>query len=88
MAETNEPIEGVSIAYRRSRPDGKNQKGTVTTGKDGMATIDYPASFKTGYFEITATQAKARAHLPAVGRQATPAGSASRRRSCGSNPGL
>ena len=54
LAETNEPIEGVSIDYRQSRPDGKNEKGTVTTGKDGTATIDYPPSFKTGYFEITA----------------------------------
>jgi beta-lactamase regulating signal transducer with metallopeptidase domain/peroxiredoxin/protocatechuate 3,4-dioxygenase beta subunit len=60
-AATNEPIEGVSIANRRSRPDGTNQKGTVTTGKDGMATIDYPPSFKTGYFEITARKPK---HVP------------------------
>jgi beta-lactamase regulating signal transducer with metallopeptidase domain len=58
LAETNEPIEGVSIAYRRNRPDGTNEKGTVTTGKDGTATIEYPASFKTGYFEITASKPK------------------------------
>jgi beta-lactamase regulating signal transducer with metallopeptidase domain/thiol-disulfide isomerase/thioredoxin len=58
LAETNEPIGGVSIAYRRNRSDGKNEKGTVTTGKDGMATIDYPPSFKTGYFEITARMPK------------------------------
>ena len=57
-AETNQPIEGVSIEYRRSRSDGKNEKGTVTTGKDGTATIDYPPSFKTGYFEITARKPK------------------------------
>ena len=56
LADTNEPIEGVSIAYRRNRPDGTNEKGTVTTDKDGMATIDYPPSFKTGYFEITASK--------------------------------
>ena len=71
--------------YRRSRFDGTNQKGTVTTGKDGMATIDYPASFKTGYFEITAKQAKARAHLPAVGRQASPRWIYLPRRSCDSS---
>ena len=58
LAETKEPIEGVSIAYRRNRPDGKNEKGTVTTGKDGIATIEYPPSFKTGYFEITARKPK------------------------------
>ncbi len=52
--ETREPIEGVSIVHRRSRPDGKNEKATVATGKDGTATIEYPPSFKTGYFEITA----------------------------------
>jgi beta-lactamase regulating signal transducer with metallopeptidase domain/thiol-disulfide isomerase/thioredoxin len=59
-AETNEPIEGVSIAYvRRNRSDGKNQtKGTVTTGKDGMATIEYPPSFKTGFIAITARKPK------------------------------
>ena len=57
-AETNEPIEGVSIEYRRSRFDGKNEKGTVTTGKDGTATIDYPPSLRYGYFEITARKPK------------------------------
>ena len=58
-AETNEPIEGVSIVYRSGRSDGKNRTtGTVTTGKDGMATIEYPTSFKTGYFEITARKPK------------------------------
>ena len=53
-AETDEPIEGVSIEYRRSRLDGKNENGTVTTGKGGIATIEYPPSVKTGFFEITA----------------------------------
>jgi beta-lactamase regulating signal transducer with metallopeptidase domain/peroxiredoxin len=57
-AETGLPIEGMSIAYRRNRPDGTNEKGAVTTGKDGTATIDYPPSFKTGYFEITASKPK------------------------------
>ena len=56
--ETREPIEGVSIVHRRSRPDGKNEKATVATGKDGTATIEYPPSFKTGYFEITARKPK------------------------------
>ena len=52
-AETRQPIEGVSIEYR-GRFDGKNQKGTVTTGKDGMATIEYPASAHADYFDLTA----------------------------------
>ena len=57
-ADTGQPIEGVSITYRRNRPDGTNEKGTVTTGKDGVATIDYPPDFKPGYFEITAKKPK------------------------------
>ena len=59
MAETNEPIERVSIAFRRNRPDGTNEKGTVTTGKDGTATIYYPTNFKSGYFETHRQQAEA-----------------------------
>jgi len=43
----------LSIEYR-GRFDGKDQKGTVTTGKDGMATIEYPASAHADYFEFTA----------------------------------
>ena len=44
----------MSIAYRRNRSDGTNQKGTVTTGNDGTATIDHPLGFETRYLEITA----------------------------------
>jgi len=53
-AETGLPIEGVSISYRRTRPDGKNEKGSVTTGNDGQATIEYPPDVCARYFEITA----------------------------------
>jgi peroxiredoxin len=56
-AETNEPMEGVSIEYR-GRFDGQNQKGTVATGKDGVATIDYSPNAHIGYFELTARKAK------------------------------
>jgi beta-lactamase regulating signal transducer with metallopeptidase domain/thiol-disulfide isomerase/thioredoxin/uncharacterized GH25 family protein len=51
--ETGQPIEGVSIEYR-GRFDGKNQQGTVMTGKDGLATVEYPAGAHIAYFEITA----------------------------------
>ena len=49
-AATNEPIEGVSIEYRGAASTGRTRDGTVTTGKDGMATIEYPPSVKTGSF--------------------------------------
>ena len=39
-AETGEPIEGVSIAYR-GRFGDKSQQGTVTTGEDGTAAIEW-----------------------------------------------
>ncbi len=51
--ESGQPIEGVSIEYR-GRFDGKNQQGTVMTGKDGMATVEYPAGAHIAYFEVTA----------------------------------
>ena len=53
-AETGLPIEGVSISYRRTRADGKNEKGSVTAGKDGLATIEYPPDSSIRHFEITA----------------------------------
>ena len=52
-AKTDRPIEGVTIEYR-GRFDGKDRKGTAATGKDGLATIDYPAGALIESFEITA----------------------------------
>jgi beta-lactamase regulating signal transducer with metallopeptidase domain/thiol-disulfide isomerase/thioredoxin/protocatechuate 3,4-dioxygenase beta subunit len=51
--ETGRPIEGVSIEYS-GRFDAKEQKGTVVTGKDGIATIEYPAAAHIAYFYLTA----------------------------------
>jgi beta-lactamase regulating signal transducer with metallopeptidase domain/peroxiredoxin len=53
-AETGLPIDGVSISYRRIRTDGTNQKGSVTTGNDGLATVENQPDFDAAYFEITA----------------------------------
>jgi beta-lactamase regulating signal transducer with metallopeptidase domain/thiol-disulfide isomerase/thioredoxin/protocatechuate 3,4-dioxygenase beta subunit len=55
-AKTDRPIEGVSIEYR-GRFDGKDRNGTAATGKDGLATIDYPAGALIESFEITARKA-------------------------------
>ncbi len=40
-AATHQPVEGVSIEIS-GRFDGKYQEETVATGKDGLATFDYP----------------------------------------------
>ena len=53
-----EPIEGVSIEYR-VRFGGKNREATVATGKDGLATIDYPPDAGIDSFELTARKAEA-----------------------------
>ena len=55
-AATDRPIEGVSIEYR-GRFDGKDRKRTAATGKDGLATIEYPAGIPIESFEITARKA-------------------------------
>src|SRR5262249_3814111 len=55
-ATTNQPLEGVSIEYQ-GRFDGKDREGTVATGKDGLATIDYPPGTHVGFFYITARKA-------------------------------
>jgi beta-lactamase regulating signal transducer with metallopeptidase domain/thiol-disulfide isomerase/thioredoxin/protocatechuate 3,4-dioxygenase beta subunit len=52
-AATDQPIQGVSIDYW-GRFNETKHKGTVATGKDGRATIDYPPNAHIEYFEITA----------------------------------
>ena len=56
-AATNQPVEGVSIEYY-SRFDGKYKEGTVATGKDGLATIDYPPNSRIESFQIIARKAR------------------------------
>ncbi len=56
-AATNQPVEGVSIEYH-SRFDGKYQEGKVATGKDGLATIDYPPNSRIESFWIIARKAR------------------------------
>ncbi len=53
-AKTGLPMEGVSVHYNGSSGE-KPLGGTVTTGKDGAATIDYRAGSSVSMLEITAT---------------------------------
>ncbi len=55
-AATNQPVEGVSIEYT-SRFDGKYEEGKVATGKDGLATIDYPPNARIESFWVVARKA-------------------------------
>jgi beta-lactamase regulating signal transducer with metallopeptidase domain len=43
-AETNEPIEGVSIEYRARIDEGKFLEATIMTGEDGTTAIEWPAT--------------------------------------------
>ncbi len=43
-AETNEPIEGVSIEYTIRIDDGKFLEATIFSGEDGSAVIEWPAA--------------------------------------------
>jgi len=56
-AETNEPIEGVSIEYW-VRMGEKIQEATITTGADGTAVIGWPAEATVHVVGITATMPK------------------------------
>jgi beta-lactamase regulating signal transducer with metallopeptidase domain/protocatechuate 3,4-dioxygenase beta subunit len=53
-AETNQPIEGVSIEYW-VRMGEKVQEATITTGEDGTALIEWPADATVHVVGITAT---------------------------------
>jgi beta-lactamase regulating signal transducer with metallopeptidase domain len=56
-AETNEPIEGVSIEYW-VRMGEKIQDATITTGEDGTAVIEWPVQATVHVVGITATMPK------------------------------
>jgi protocatechuate 3,4-dioxygenase beta subunit len=57
-AESNEPIEGVSIAYTIRIDDGKFLEATILTGEDGAAAIEWPATAKVHKLWFTARTPK------------------------------
>ena len=54
-AETNEPLDGVSVTYNGSFGEA-HLEATVATGRDGTVTIEYPSASKVLVLEITATK--------------------------------
>jgi beta-lactamase regulating signal transducer with metallopeptidase domain/peroxiredoxin len=57
-AETNEPIEGVSIEYTARIGDGKFLEATIMTGDDGTTAIEWPAGATIHKLWITARAPK------------------------------
>jgi len=57
QAATGGPLEGVSIFFQ-GRFDGKMRQGTVVTGKDGKAVVEWPAASKVEYLKLFTTKAK------------------------------
>jgi beta-lactamase regulating signal transducer with metallopeptidase domain len=51
------PLEGVSIFFQ-GRFDGKLRQGTVVTGKDGKAVVEWPAASKIEYLKLFTTRSK------------------------------
>jgi beta-lactamase regulating signal transducer with metallopeptidase domain/peroxiredoxin len=57
-AETNEPIDGVSIEYTLRIDDGKFLEATVNTSEDGSTVIEWPAVATVHKFWFTARAPK------------------------------
>ena len=57
-AETNDPIDGVSIEYLIRIGDGKFLEATVNTGEDGSTAIEWPAAATVHKFWLTARAPK------------------------------
>jgi hypothetical protein len=57
-AETQEPIEGVSIEYAARIDDGKFLEATILTGEDGTTAIEWPAGVTIHKLWITARAPK------------------------------
>ncbi len=51
------PLEGVSIFFQ-GRFDGKLRQGTVVTGKDGKAVVEWPDASKVEYLKLFTTKSK------------------------------
>ena len=53
-AETNDPIDGVSIEYTIRIDNGRFLEATVNTGEDGFTAIEWPAAATVHKFWFTA----------------------------------
>jgi RNA polymerase sigma factor (sigma-70 family) len=50
-AKTGEPLDGVSVSWEL-RGEGQPREGTVTTGKEGTASIEWPPGIAIGFLSL------------------------------------